>query len=272
MPKRIQKDTRRMILDQPCAHPRSAPGPDHDVKLTRMTNMQGFILKTLCAMCLTAVVLVPRSAHPQTTPTACETMVATTEAAQRRVVLRAEVNQADDTVRLSFAVDPGSRHAIDGRFLDINRHTTRAGRNRVSREHLRCVDNTLVLDQLEWIEGRPGAETYEPPLTWLTWPIEPDAEWSWSGRLVLSDVVPPMPGEATFLVEQTVELSVLGRAWRLAAVTMRLEVTARPNAAPEVVRVTTVYVVEPWYAVLHRERWLGDESIEPVQRFVPEYE
>lgn len=194
-------------------------------------------------------------------------MVTETEAVERRVVLQAEVNELDDATRLSFAVDPGSRHAIDGTFIDVHRHMTRTGRNRIARAHHRCVGETLLVDEIEWIEGRTGREIYEPPIPALTWPIERGATWDWTGQLRISDVVPPMAARATFHVHHVLEVRLIGRTWRVAAITSRLAVTPTPGADEQVMRTTTVFAVEPWFAVLHRERWLGDDAIEPVQRF-----
>lgn len=215
-----------------------------------------------------ALVGLPATLAAQDVPTLCESMVAATEAADRHVVLLADVNEADDVVRRSFAVDPLSDHATNGEFLDINRFTTARGENRIARDHFRCVGDSLVLDRMDWVEGRTGAEVFSPPMPWLTWPLESGATWDWTGSIELGDVVPAMNARATFTVEAATEVEVRGQTWQLATVTYVLGVTPSTGGDEQIIRTTSVNVVAPWYAVLYRERWYGEVAVEPVQRFV----
>ena len=213
-----------------------------------------------------ALIVLPAQAWSD--PTACEQMVAATEAIDRHVVLLADLNSVDDVTRRSFRVDPLSNHAIEGEFLDINRFTNRLGQNQIARDHFRCDGDTLGLERMEWLEGRAGAETFDPPLPWLVWPLASGAEWDWEGTIGLGPAAPTMNARATFTVDAAVTLDVADTTFTLATITYVLTVAPSTGGDAQVIRTTSVNVVAPWYAVLYRERWLGEVAVEPVQRFV----
>lgn len=187
------------------------------------------------------------------TPDECQQVLEATNAQQRAttLVITTEMHEWDE---MSYGVHPASDFATTGFLFDLNHFASILGASTDGMDRLTCDGN--VMTALEYFEmasegTEASVEIYDPPLAWLSFPLNEGNTWSWTGSFTFVSATTLDISRATldFLVLPIETLDTpLGP---VTATPIQFEVTAEGSTVPST-RVITWVITDPVYSVVQQ--------------------
>ena len=187
------------------------------------------------------------------TPDECQQVLEATNAQQRATTLEITTEMHEWDV-MSYGIHPDSDFAATGFLFDLNHFASLLGNATDGMDRLSCEGNVLTAHEYFEMasEGtEASAEIYDPPLTWLVFPLNEGNTWSWSGSFTFVSATMLDVSRATldFLVLPLETLDTpLGP---ITATPVQFDVTDEGSTVPST-RVITWVITDPVYSVVQQ--------------------